>query len=115
MAESMLLIDQVEAANKAYWDSLKIDTSKKDSMICYIGKDGREYRTTEALERANKAYFDFLNSSFNTIDKNMSQDVFKARQEEILSYIRERYGDYLDKLLEEYGYGRQEAGKGPKK
>lgn len=108
-------IDQVEAANKAYWDSLKIDTSKKDSMICYIGKDGREYRTTEALERANKAYFDFLNSSFNTIDKNMSQDVFKARQEEILSYIRERYGDYLDKLLEEYGYGRQEAGKGPKK
>lgn len=45
----------------------------------------------------------------------MSQDVFKARQEEILSYIRERYGDYLDKLLEEYGYGSQEASKGPKK
>ena len=45
----------------------------------------------------------------------MSQDVFKARQEEILSYILERYGDYLDKLLEEYGYGSQEAGKGPKK
>lgn len=108
-------VDQVRAANKAYWDSQKIDTSKKDSMIYYIGKDGREYRTTEALERANKAYFDFLNSSFNTIDKNMSQDVFKARQEEILSYIRERYGDYLDKLLEEYGYGRQEAGKGQKK
>ncbi len=108
-------MDQVRAANKAYWDSQKIDTSKKDSMIYYIGKDGREYRTTEALERANKAYFDYLNSSFNTDDKNMSQDVFKARQEEILSYIRERYGDYLDKLLEEYGYGRQEAGKGPKK
>lgn len=96
-------IDQVRAVNKAYWDSLKID------------KDGREYRTTEALERANKAYFDFLNFSFNTIDKNMSQDVFKARQEEILSYIKERYGDYLDKLLEEYGYGRQDAGKGQKK
>lgn len=87
---------------------------KVDNRTDY-GKDGREYRTTEALERANKAYFDYLNSSFNTDDKNMSQDVFKARQEEILSYIRERYGDYLDKLLEEYGYGRQEAGKGPKK
>ena len=29
--------------------------------------------------------------------------------------IRERYKNYLDKLLEEYGYGSQEAGKGPKK
>lgn len=108
-------MDPVRAADKAYCDSQKIDTSKKDSMIYYIGKDGREYRTTEALERANKAYFGYLNSTFNTNDKNMSQDVFKARQEEILSYIRERYGDYLDKLLEEYGYGSQEAGKGPKK
>ena len=107
-------MDQVRAADKAYWDSQKIDTSK-DAMISYIGKDGREYRTSKALESANKAYFDYLNSSFNTNDKNMSQDVFKARQEEILSYIRERYGDYLDKLLEEYGYGSQEAGKGPKK
>ena len=108
-------MDQVRAADKAYWDSQKIDTSKQDAMISYIGKDGREYRTTEALERANKAYFDYLNSSFNINDKNMSQDVFRARQEEILSYIRERYGDYLDKLLEEYGYGSQETGKGPKK
>ena len=40
--------------------------------------------------------------------------LLKFTQEEILSYIRERYGDYLDKLLEEYGYGSQEAGKGPK-
>ena len=108
-------MDQVRAADEVYWDSQMIDTSKKDAMIYYIGKDGREYRTTEALERANKAYFDYLNSSFNVNDNNMSQDVFKAIQEEILSYIRERYGDYLDKLLEEYGYGSQEAGKGPKK
>lgn len=108
-------MDQVRAADKAYWDSQKIDTSKKDSIIYYTSKDGKEYCTTEALERANKAYFDYLNSKFNTNDKNMSQDVFKARQEEILSYIRERYEDYLDKLLEEYGYGSQEAGKGPKK
>ena len=108
-------MEQVRAADKAYWDSQMIDISKKDAMIYYIGKDGREYRTTEALERANKAYFDYLNSSFNVNDKNMSQNVFKARQEEILSYIRERYGNYLDKLLEEYGYGSQEAGKGPKK
>lgn len=28
-------MDQVRAANKAYWDSQKIDTSKKDSMIYY--------------------------------------------------------------------------------
>lgn len=108
-------MDQVIAANKAYWDSKKINTFKKDSMISYTGKDGKEYHTTEALERVNKAYFDYLNLYFNVIDKNMSQDVFKAKQEEILSYIRERYEDYLDKLLEKYGYGSQEAGKGPKK
>lgn len=83
--------------------------------IYYKGADCREYATMDQVRAANKAYFDYLNSSFNTDDKNMSQDAFKARQEEILSYIRERYGDYLDKLLEEYGYGRQEAGKGPKK
>ncbi|MBQ8192600.1 MAG: hypothetical protein IJZ46_00790 [Bacilli bacterium] len=108
-------IDQVRAADKAYWDSQMIDTSKTDAMISYIGKDGREYHTTEALERANKAYFDYLNSSFNINDKNMSQEVFRVRQEEILLYIRERYGNYLDKLLEEYGYGSQETGKGPKR
>lgn len=108
-------MDQVRAADKAYWDSQQIDTSKQDAMISYIGKDGREYRTTEALERANKAYFDFLISSFTINDKNMSQDVFRARQKEILSYIEDRYEDYLDKLLEEYVYGSQEAGKSPKK
>lgn len=108
-------MDEVRVADKAYWDSQKKDTSKNDAMISYIGKDGRKYHTSEALERATKAYFDYLNFSFNTYDENMSQDDFKARQEEILSYIRERYGDYLDKLLEKYGYGSQEAGKGPKK
>ena len=44
-------MDQVIAADKAYWDSQKIDTSKKDAKISYIGKDGREYHTTEVLER----------------------------------------------------------------
>ncbi len=107
-------MDQVRAADKAYWDSQKIDTSKKDSMIYYIGKDGREYRTTEDLERANKAYFDYLNSIFNTNDKNMSIDTFKEKQKEILSYIKEKYEDYIEDLLK-YKYEDIEENKGQKK
>lgn len=92
----------------------ELTDSQKREMLYNNNINKVDYRTDYG-KRANKAYFDYLNSSFNTNDKNMSQDVFKARQEEILSYIRERYGDYLDKLLEEYGYGSQETGKGPKK
>lgn len=108
-------LDEVRAANKRYWDSMKIDTSRQDSMICYIGNDGREYHTSEDLERANKAYFDYLNSILNLNDPNLSKIAFKAQQEKILAYIHERYGDYFEKLLHEYGYENLNNNSGPKK
>ncbi len=45
-------MNEVRAANKRYWDRMKDDTTRQDSMIFNIGKDGREYHTI-----ANKAYF----------------------------------------------------------
>lgn len=80
----------------------------------YKGIDGREYATMDQVRAADKAYIDNL-YTFKVNDKNMRYDVFKARQEERLSYLRERYGDSLDKLLEEYGYGSQEVSKGPRR
>ena len=73
-------MDQVRSADKVYWDSKMIDSSKKDKMIYYIGKDGREYRTTEALERANKAYFDYLNSVFINDVLNQSERLVRLNK-----------------------------------
>lgn len=108
-------VDEVRIANKMYYDSMKIDTSMRDSMIRYKGKDGREYQTSEDLERANKAYFDYLNQSFNINDPQMDRTVFQAHQEKILAYIHERYGNYFENLLEQYGYGSKSSEKGPRK
>lgn len=108
-------IDEVRAANKRYWDGMKIDTSRQDSMISYIGNDGREYHTSEDLERVNKAYFDYINSSLNLNAPHLSEIAFKAQQEKILAYIHERYGDYFEKLLQEYGLENLNNNRSPKK
>jgi len=121
-------------ANRIYWDSVLIDTSHEDfaqqaeiekarmelerqraMYYTYIGQDGREYRTTEDLERANKAYFDYLNSAFSINDKNMGEEMLIAQQEKISAYIQERYGSYIAELLEQYGYGQQGNNRGPKR
>lgn len=108
-------MDEVKAANKLYYDKMKIDTSIRDLMIKYIGTDGREHQTSEDLERANKAYFDYLNKIFNMNSKNMDRAIFQAQQERILAYIHERYGNYFENLLEQYGYGSKSSEKGPRK
>lgn len=121
-------------ANKIYWDSMMIDTShrdivqqaeiekgrmelerKREMYYTYIGKDGREYRTTDDLERANKAYFDYLNSKLNINDKNIGEKMFRAQQEKIIAYIQERYGNYLAELFKQYGYDQQDSNRGPKR
>lgn len=83
--------------------------------IYYKGADGREHQTSEDLERANKAYFDYLNKIFNINSKNMDRAIFQAQQERILAYIHERYGNYFENLLEQYGYGSKSSEKGPRK
>lgn len=127
-------LEALAEANRIYWDSMKIDTSHRDiaqqaeverarmelerkhaMYYTYIGKDGREYRTTDDLERANKAYFDYLNSMLNINDKNMGEEMFRAQQEKTIAYIQERYGSYLAELLEQYGYGQQDNNRGPKR
>ncbi len=95
-------MDEVRAANKRYWDSMKVDTTRQDSMISYIGKDGKEYHTNEDLERANRAYFDYINAILNINDSYLTKDTLKAQQEKIIAYIHERYGNYVEKKLQEY-------------
>lgn len=85
-----------------------------DKKIYYKGEDGNKYYSYEELEKANKAYFDYLNSIFNTNDKNMSIDTFKEKQKVILSYIKEKYEDYIEDLLK-YKYEDIEENKGQKK
>lgn len=51
----------------------------------------------------------------NVNDKNMSKETFRAQQEKIIGYIQERYEDYLEDLLEKYGYNQQNNNKGPKR
>ena len=103
-------------AQQAEIEKARMDLERKSAMYyTYIGKDGREYRTTDDLERANKAYFDYLNSTLNINDKNMGEEMFRAQQEKTIAYIQERYGSYLAELLEQYGYGQQDNNRGPKK
>lgn len=96
-------MDEVRAANKRYWDRMKVDTTRQDSMISYIGKDGREYHTNEYLERANKAYFDYIKATFNLYDSHLSEIALNAQLEKILAYIHERSEDYFEKELQKYG------------
>lgn len=86
-------IEAVKQANKVYWDNVMIDTSRKD------------YARYVDLE---KAYFDFITPKFNINDKDMALELIKIRQEKVVNYIMERYGTYLEKLLEQYGYGQQD-------
>ena len=93
-------MEDVEQADKAYWDRMMIDTSHKD------------YARYVELE---KAYFDCITPKFNINDKDMTQQVLTAQQEKVAAYIKERYGSYLSELLEQYGYGQQDNNRGPKR
>lgn len=86
-------METVELANKAYWDSMMIDTSHKD-YVRYV--------------ELEKAYFDCITPKFNINDNGMAQQVLKAQQEKIATYIKERYESYLTELLEQYGYGQRD-------
>ena len=93
-------MEAVEQANKAYWDRMMIDTSHKD------------YARYAELE---KAYFDCITPKFNINDKDMIQQVLTAQQEKFVAYIKERYGNYLSEVLEQFGYGQQDNNRGPKR
>ena len=93
-------LEAVEQANKAYWDGRMIDKSHKD-YVRYI-----------ELERA---YFDCITPSFNISDRTTAQQVYTTQQEKIVSYIKERYGNYLSEVLAQYGYCQQDSNKGAKR
>ncbi len=94
-------MESVERANKAYFDSRIIDnTSHKD------------YAHYAELE---KAYFDCITPKFNINDKDMIQQVLTAQQEKFVAYIKERYGNYLSEILEQFGYGQQDNNRSPKR
>ena len=81
----------------------------------YVSKRYYFFRNLYDTENTSGLINIQFDENFNTNDSELSSGDQTIGFEEILSYIKERYGDYLDKLLEEYGYGRQEAGKGQKK
>ena len=94
-------MEYVERVNKAYFDSGIIDnTSHKD------------YAHYAELE---KAYFDCITPKFDINDKDMIQQILTAQQEKFVAYIKERYGNYLSEILEQYGYGQQDNNRSPKR
>ena len=93
-------------------DIRKIDIRTDFDKGIYFKNDDSKYYTMESLEKVNKIFFDFLSASFNIDYKTMSMEERKAQQEKVLTYIYEKYGEYLDKLLEEYEYKSQETNKG---
>ena len=93
-------MEAVEQADKAYWDRMMIDTSHKD------------YARYAELE---KAYFDCITPKFNINDNDMIQQVLTAQQEKFVAYIKERYGNYLSEVLEQFGYGQQDNNRSPKR
>lgn len=85
-------MEAVEQADKAYWDSMMIDTSSEDLI---------RYKEIE------KAYFDIITPKVNINDKDAAQQILMAQRERMVAYIQARYGSYLEELLEQYGYGQQ--------
>lgn len=120
-------------------DSPKIDPRTDFGKgIYYKSIDGRKHATMEAVEQANKrywdsmiihnssdnlirykeiekAYFDIITPKINIDDKNASQQMLRERAEQIATFMELRYEAYFDKLLEEHGYGRQDNNRGPKR
>ena len=96
-------MEDVEQADKAYWDRMMINTAHKD------------YKDYARYAKLEKAYFDCITPKFNINDKDMTQQVLTAQQEKVAAYIKERYGSYLSELLEQYGYGQQDNNRGPKR
>ena len=93
-------MEDVEQANKAYWDRMMIDTSQKD------------YARYAELE---KAYFDCITPKFNINDKDMIQQVLRAQQEKFVDYIKERYENYLSEILEQFDCAQQDNNRGQKR
>ena len=59
--------------------------------------------------------FDCITPTFDINDKDILQQILTAQQERIATYINERYGSYLSKLLEQYDYDLQDNNRSPKR
>lgn len=131
-------IDILTEYGKGLVDSPKIDPRTDFGKgFYYKSKDGGEHASMEAVEAANKsywdsmmiypspiykkyneienAYFDIITPNINLNDINATEQMLRERTEKIAAYIETRYGSYLEKLLEKHGYGRQDNSRGPKR
>lgn len=45
----------------------------------------------------------------------MLQQVLTAQQEKFVAYIKERYGNYLSEVLEQFDCAQQDNNRGPKR
>ena len=95
-------IEAVRAANKAFLDKLKIDTSYKSHL---------------RFDDVEKAYFDCItpNFDFSNLDIDGIRQNLTAQQQQAMDYIQESYDDYLSRLLEQYGLTQRNRSKDTKK
>ena len=109
----------------------------------YRSADGHHYASMKDVEIANKSYydrmmannphyaelekaffdcitqtfdiFDCITPTFDINDKDILQQILTTQQERIATYINERYGSYLSKLLEQYDYDLQDNNRSQKR
>lgn len=94
-------MDAVRAANKAFFDRLKIDTSQKYYF---------RYNDIE------KVYFDCITPDLDISDLDIdSIRQILTVQQQAIDYIQERYDAYISRLLEQYGLTQQNSSKDTKK
>ena len=81
-------MDAVRAANKAFFDRIKIDTSHKDHL---------------SYNEIEKAYFDCITPDFDfsNLDIDSIRQNFTAQEQQALDYIQERYDAYISRLIEQ--------------
>lgn len=94
-------MESVEIANKAYLNSLIIDS--------------KSHKNYSHLDKLEKAYFDCITQKFNINDKDMAQQVITTQHEKFIAYIKERYGIYLSEILEQFNYDNQNCNKSQKR
>lgn len=81
-------MDAVRAANKAFFDRIKIDTSHKDHL---------------SYNEIEKAYFDCITPDFDfsNLDIDSIRQNFTTQEQQALDYIQERYDAYISRLIEQ--------------
>lgn len=95
-------IDILTEYGRGLVDSPKIDPRTDfEKGFYYKSKDGGEHASMEAVEVANKRYWDSMKIYPSS----------RERTEKMDAHLETRYGSYLEK----HGYGKQDNNRGPKR